>query len=135
MSDDRNDELELEEELTETEEPKAEKKGKVSKSDAGKGKKKVHKRNRVVRYFREMRSELKKVVWPTPKQVVNNTLVAMVVIFAAAIVVWGVDQVSAQIINALRTIALPAADLPVSTPTPAATATVLVRGLLGMLGL
>ena len=29
------------------------------------------------RYFRELRSELKKVVWPTPKQVVKSTLVVI----------------------------------------------------------
>ena len=29
----------------------------------------------VARYFRELRSEQKKVVWPTPQQVLTNTLV------------------------------------------------------------
>ena len=29
---------------------------------------------RVAKWFREMRSELKKVVWPTGKQLSNNTL-------------------------------------------------------------
>ena len=33
---------------------------------------------RVKKWFREMRSELKKVVWPTPKQVGKNTLVSLV---------------------------------------------------------
>ena len=32
---------------------------------------------RIARYFRELRSELKKVVWPTPKQVVKNTLIVL----------------------------------------------------------
>ena len=31
----------------------------------------------IARYFRELRSELKKVVWPTPKQVVKNTLIVL----------------------------------------------------------
>ena len=30
---------------------------------------------KVRKYFRELRSELKKVVWPTPKQVAKNTLI------------------------------------------------------------
>ena len=30
---------------------------------------------RICKYFRELRSELKKVVWPTPQQVGKNTLV------------------------------------------------------------
>ena len=38
---------------------------------------------RVAKWFREMKSELKKVVWPTPKQFGKNTLVALVVMAAA----------------------------------------------------
>jgi preprotein translocase subunit SecE len=36
--------------------------------------------NKVTRFFRDLRSEFKKVVWPTKKQVVNNTLVVLVTI-------------------------------------------------------
>ena len=36
-------------------------------------------------WFREMRSELKKVVWPTPRQVLNNSIIV-----AVAVVVVGV---------------------------------------------
>ena len=31
------------------------------------------------RWFREMKSELKKVVWPSGKQLVNNTIVGIIV--------------------------------------------------------
>ena len=43
-----------------------------------------------------MKSELKKVVWPTRKQVANNSLVAIVVIVVFAVVVWGFDQIASQ---------------------------------------
>lgn len=49
---------------------------------------------RIAKWFREMRSELKKVIWPTPKQTLNNTVVALVLMFAAAIVVYGFDYVA-----------------------------------------
>ena len=65
-------------------------------------KKKVKGSNRFVRWFREMRSELKKVVWPTPKQILNNTLVSLSVMVAAAIVIWAVDQAGGQIFQAIR---------------------------------
>jgi len=73
---------------------------------AGKPPAKVKKKgqNKIIRWFREMKSELKKVVWPTPKQIVNNTFVALSVMIAAAIVIWAVDQVSGQIFQAIRTI-------------------------------
>ncbi len=72
-------------------------------ADEKKEVKKVEKKaNRdTFKWFREMRSELKKVVWPTPKQILNNTIVALVVMFISAIVVWGFDQIAAQGVNAL----------------------------------
>ena len=41
----------------------------------------------IARFFRELRSELRKVVWPTPRQVQKNTLIvlACVVIVGAFI--------------------------------------------------
>jgi preprotein translocase subunit SecE len=78
---------------------------KIEKGEPSKPKKKErHKgRGRVATWVRGLKSELKKVVWPTPKQIMNNTLVALAVMVAAAVVVWGVDQVGATIIQALRT--------------------------------
>ena len=35
---------------------------------------------RIKQWFREMRSELKKVVWPTPKQVLNNSIIVAVAV-------------------------------------------------------
>jgi len=66
------------------------------------GKRKIKGKNRFARWFREMRSELKKVVWPTPKQIVNNTLVSLSVMVAAAIVIWALDQIGGQIFQAIR---------------------------------
>ena len=60
--------------------------------------------NRFLKWFREMRSELKKVVWPTPKQVVNNTFVALAVMAVSAVAVWAIDQIGSQIFQAIRTL-------------------------------
>ena len=53
------------------------------------------------RWFREMRSELKKVVWPAPKKVAKNTGTVMIysVIFGAC--VWVFDSVAALLIKTL----------------------------------
>ena len=64
-------------------------------------KKKAKKPNRIAKWFREMRSELKKIVWPTPKQIINNTVVSLVVMVVFAIVIWGFDQIAAQGVRAL----------------------------------
>ena len=59
---------------------------------------------RVKKWFRDMKSELKKVIWPTPKQFGKNTLVALVMMFAAAIVLWGFDELAGAAVNALITL-------------------------------
>lgn len=73
----------------------------TGKKPVEKKKKKAKGSGRIGKWFREMRSELKKVVWPTRKQVTNNSLVAIVVIVVFAVVVWGFDQIAAQVVNAL----------------------------------
>ena len=53
------------------------------------------------RYFRELRSELKKVVWPTPKQVVKNTLIVLACVFVVGAFIWVFDYVAGTGITAL----------------------------------
>lgn len=56
---------------------------------------------RVARWFREMKSELKKVVWPTPKQTVNNTVIVIVCVIVVGIFIWVFDALASGIIAAL----------------------------------
>ena len=53
------------------------------------------------RWFREMRSELKKVVWPTPQKVAKNT--GTVILYSAAVgaCIWVFDGVAALFIKTL----------------------------------
>ena len=46
---------------------------------------------RVIRFFREYKSELKKVIWPGPRSVVKNTLVVLLVCAVVLLIVWLVD--------------------------------------------
>ena len=55
----------------------------------------------IFRYFRELRSELKKVVWPTPKQVFKNTLIVLACVLVVGVFVFVVDKVSTTGIDAL----------------------------------
>ena len=59
---------------------------------------------RVGKWFRDMRSELKKVVWPTPKQTIKGSLVAIVMIVVCAVVLWGFDTAASSAIEALMSI-------------------------------
>ena len=48
----------------------------------------------ICRYFRELRSELKKVVWPTPQQVLKNTLIVLVCVLIVGVFIWLFDKVA-----------------------------------------
>lgn len=81
---------------TPDDEVKAEKsketKEKASKDKDAKSKKTSKKSKKgIVKYFKDAKSEFKKVVWPTPKQTTNNTLVVMVMCVLAAIFIFGID--------------------------------------------
>ena len=55
----------------------------------------------ICRYFRELRSELKKVVWSSPKQVAKNTLIVLVCVAIVGAFIWVFDFVSRFGIDAL----------------------------------
>ena len=49
---------------------------------------------RIGKWFREMKSELKKVVWPTPKQVAKNTLIVVCCVLAVGVFIWLFDVIA-----------------------------------------
>lgn len=44
-------------------------------------------------FFKDFKAELKKVIWPTPKQVVNNTVAVITIVLITAIIVFILDLV------------------------------------------
>lgn len=62
---------------------------------------KKQKGNRVVRWLREMRSELKKVQWPGWKQVLKNTGVVLLCVLVIGVFIWIFDALAHWIIEAL----------------------------------
>lgn len=77
--------------------------GAADQTDAGRPKKenKTKKRGSVKKWLRELRSELKKVVWPTRSQVVNNTWVVLVCIVVVGIALWIFDYIAGEFVNFL----------------------------------
>jgi len=53
---------------------------------------------RISKWFREMRSELKKVVWPTFKQVRNNTGIVIGAVIVVGLVIAAFDWTSTKLI-------------------------------------
>ena len=44
-----------------------------------------------VKYFKDVKGEMKKVVWPTFKQVKNNTIIVLISIILVGILIWVLD--------------------------------------------
>ena len=53
------------------------------------------------KFFRDIRSEFKKISWPTKKQVWNNTLVVLVTVLIFGVVIWGLDLALTSLRNLL----------------------------------
>ena len=56
---------------------------------------------KVRKYFRELRSELKKVTWPTANQVLKNTLIVAACVLVVGVFIWLFDFVARVGIDAL----------------------------------
>ena len=47
--------------------------------------------NKITKFFKEVKSELKKVTWPSKKQVTKSTLVVIAAVILIGIVIWVLD--------------------------------------------
>ena len=56
---------------------------------------------RFAKWFREMKSELKKVIWPTPKTLRNNVFISVGMMLASAIVIGAFDKLATMLVQAL----------------------------------
>ena len=56
---------------------------------------------RIGKWFKEMKSELKKVQWPTKKQTINNTVIVIVCCIILGICIWLFDWLAGSVIRAL----------------------------------
>ena len=56
-------------------------------------------RRSIFKFFKDAKAEFKKVVWPTPKQVINNTGVVLSTIIVTAAVIFCFDWTFAKILE------------------------------------
>ena len=56
---------------------------------------------RAKRWFREMKSELKKVVWPSKEQLIKNTLIVLACVLVVGICIWVFDAVAGLFVNGI----------------------------------
>ena len=51
----------------------------------------VSARKNLVKFFREVRSELKRVIWPTRQQLINNTVTVLLACLVLGAIIWVAD--------------------------------------------
>ena len=59
---------------------------------------------RAAKWLKEMKSELKKVQWPTRKQTVNNTLIVIACVIVVGFCIWVFDFIAGTAIDVLLTV-------------------------------
>jgi len=55
--------------------------------------------SRMKSYFKGVKSELKKVNWPTKKELTNYTIVVVTTVGVMTIVIWGLDLVFENLVG------------------------------------
>ena len=61
----------------------------------------VQQRGGFGKFFRGVKAELKKVVWPTKKELINYTIVVFLVTIFIAFIIYVIAEVFAQLFNKL----------------------------------
>lgn len=64
-------------------------------------KKSAPKQHKVTKYFRDLKSEFKKVVWPTKKQVIHNTWIVLVTVICTSVFIFALDSGLAALFNVI----------------------------------
>ena len=80
------------------------KKEKIVKPEVSKKPKKEEKNKK--HFFKDFKAELKRVVWPTPKQLFNNTIAVITIVLVVGLIVFALDfafeMLNSKGINALQ---------------------------------
>lgn len=69
---------------------------KSSKKDAG-----AKKKGGIKKYFRDLKSEIKKVVWPSRSKVINNSGIVISVMVVVGLFLFGIDSALSAAVKAL----------------------------------
>ena len=66
-----------------------------------KKKKDVKKPNRVLRWLKDLRGELKKVTWPSVRDVIKNVGIVIMCVLIVGVCIWVFDWLARAVIDAL----------------------------------
>ena len=53
------------------------------------------------KYFKDTKGELKKVVWPTKSQLINNTIIVLICVLVVGIFIWAFDAIANLVVQGI----------------------------------
>ena len=56
-------------------------------------------RKNFIKFFKDVRTELKKVIWPTREQLTNNTLTVLMMCLLVGILIWLADWFLTEVVK------------------------------------
>jgi preprotein translocase, SecE subunit, bacterial len=56
-------------------------------------------RKNFTRFFKDIRTELKKVIWPTRQQLFNNTVTVLLTCLVVGAIIWIADEILMKIVE------------------------------------
>lgn len=65
----------------------------------------VKRSKKISKFFRDCKSEVKKIVWPTPKAVFKNTGVVLITITVIGLFIFGLDTLLMNLLSLIMNIA------------------------------
>ena len=75
--------------------------GSDKKAKDAKKKKDAKKPNRVLRWFKDLRGELKKVTWPSVRNVIKNVGIVIACVLVVGVCIWVFDWLARAVVDAL----------------------------------
>ena len=74
---------------------------KAKDKDTKKKKKDAKKPNRALKWFKDLKAELKKVTWPSVKSVIKNVGVVVACVLIVGVCIWVFDWLARAVVDAL----------------------------------
>lgn len=68
-------------------------------ADSGKNRKVLNARKKFIRFFKDIRAELKKVIWPNKEQLTKNTITVLFACLIVGLIIWIADFVLAKLLE------------------------------------
>lgn len=68
-------------------------------TEDAKGSKTKKKRKSIIKFIKDIRSELKKVIWPNRQQLINNTITVLVACLVIGSIIWIADFLLSNIVD------------------------------------